>query len=238
MSNTVPACPDDACPKPWREVAPSLSTLARNLRAANREHATIVTTSDHRAIEPHSGLEAKAAYVLLARPDCSTIYEQPPRIAYRDHVGILRHHTFDFLVVAHSGRRIAVAVKPRAFADGLHELMKHIATQLDRKFASGILVLTDLELSPIRVANAKAIHHSRRDRDPEHDRLVAHAASTLSGGAVSIHDLIETAGLGQHEQGFYAATRAIGDGVLQLASRGLIDRNALVRATSTMRTAS
>jgi hypothetical protein len=228
MSNIAFA--DDEPPKPWREVAPSLSTLARNLRAANREHATIVTTTDHRAIEPHSGLESKAAYVLLARPDCAALYEQPPRVPYRDYEGILRHHTFDFVMVTYSDRRIAVAVKPTVYADGLVELMKHIVPQLDRKFATGILVLTDLELSPVRVANGKAIHHARRDRNLEHDRMVAHAASTLRGGAVSIHDLIETAGLGGHEQGFYAAVRAIGDGVLQLASSGLIDRAALVRA--------
>ncbi len=216
-----------------------MSTLATNLRAANREHATIVTTSDHRAIDPHSGLEAKAGYVLLARPDCASIYEQPREIFYRDYAGILRGHTFDFVMVNHGGRRIAVAVKPTIYAAGLKELMKHIMPQLDPRFATGILVLTDVELSPVRVANAKAIHHSRRERNLEHDRLIANAASTLSGGAVSIHDLIEIAGLGQHEQGFYAAVRAIGDGVLQLASPSLIDRHALVRAASAnVRTAS
>ncbi|MGO4740717.1 hypothetical protein AB4099_29575 [Bosea sp. 2KB_26] len=217
---------------PWREVAPSTATLRPSPIPRGAERPAIVTPWDRRLMLPFSGLEGQAAYVLMARPDCLTLHEQPARVAYRDYAGAERHHTFDLLMTQRSGGRIAVAVKPHEIAKKAKtkELLTHIASQMDPKFATGVLLLTEVELSPCKVANATLIHHSRRDPDPALDRVLHAAASQLSG-ATTIDGLINLARLTHHDQGFYTVARAIGDGSFELLSPGRIGRQSWVRYT-------
>ena len=188
----------------WREPSRSVATrrTAESPRWSGRP--ILVEPNDNRELLGESELEAKAALVLLARPDCARLFEQPEPVRYRDHEGKRCHHTFDFLLVLRSGRKIAVAVKPQAIADkrGLKALITHIAGQMDPGFADGALLLTDA--------------------------MIRKVVEGLNG-ATSIDCIIKAAGLDGHDQGFYAVARAIGHGLLTPTRRGLIDRCMTVR---------
>ena len=213
----------------WREPSRSVATRRRSgkSKAACRP---ILVTDDWRELLCESELEAAVALVLMARPDCARLVEQPAGVGYVDASGKVRHHTFDFLLELHSGRRVAVAAKPQAIADqsGLAGLLKRVAAQVDPAFADGVLLVTDAMLSRQTVANARLLHDSRRNRNPIHDRLVRDVAASLNGAA-SIEAVRRAAGLEAHDQGFYAVVRAVGDGVLAVVSSDLVCPGTLVR---------
>ncbi len=215
----------------WREPMPSAASRhpAPKSKAASRP--IIVTTTDFREITPESGLEGKAVFVLMAHPDCALLYEQPEAVTYLDTEGVERSHTFDFLVVKRNGVRVAVAVKPskKAIKYGLRGLLALIASQMDPEFATEVKLLTDIELRPTVVSNAVLIHDARRFPDPDVDGLLAGAVATING-AVTIGSLIRAAGLVGHEQAFYGAARAIGEGSLVACQSGFITLDSLVSA--------
>lgn len=215
----------------WREPMPSAASRHPAPKSKVASRPIIVTTTDFREITPESGLEGKAAFVLLAHPDCALLYEQPEAVTYFDTEGVERSHTFDFLVVKHNGVRVAVAVKPskKAIKYGLQALLNFIALQMDPEFATEVKLLTDIELRPTVVSNAVLIHTARRFPDAEVDGLLAGAIGTLNG-AVTIASLIRTAALVGHEQGFYGVARAIGEGSLIACQPGFITLDSLVRA--------
>ena len=214
----------------WREPMRSAATRTLPIKPRVSSRPSLVTAEDNREILGESGLEGKAALVLMARPACRQLFEQPDAVAYRDFEGVNRKHTFDFLMVEWNGRRIAVAVKPSVIAEkrGLKALLDHIAIQMDPGFASGVLLLTDVELRPDRVQNGRLIHDARRLPDLDVDRRLRAVVATLQG-STTIDCLIRAAGLEGHDQAFYAAARAIGDGWLVPCRTGLIVRGTEVR---------
>lgn len=229
MHDPLAAFATDAPAHRWRE--PTRSQASR--RPSDKPNAAvrpvIVTTSDNRELLCESDLEAKAALVLMARPDCALLHEQRP-FTYLDHEGVRRTHVFDLVMTLLSGVKIAIAVKPAKIAErrGLHELLRLIAGQMDPAFAAGVLLLTDAMLSRIDVANARLIHDSRRQPTPEIDRRVHETIETLNG-ATSIASIVRMASLDGHDQGFYAVVRAIGAGLIAPAEAGVINRDTLVR---------
>ena len=188
---------------------------------------TIVTSDNPRLIRCESNLEAKAAYVLLARPDVVDVSEQPEAVAYLDEDGCQRHHTFDFLVTRVDGTRIAVAVKPAKVARrrNLHAMLGRVAAQMSRAFADAVLLLTDEDLPAHLVQNAMLVHAARRGRCAEHDGRVAEFVRSLNG-RITVGTLVEALGLAG--DGFRAVVRAIGDGLLDLVGGGCIDYDTLV----------
>lgn len=214
----------------WRE--PLRSVAARRPAESPRWSGRpfIVEPNDNREFLGESELEAKAAFILLARPDCARLFEQPAPVSYRDHEGITRRHTFDLLLVLTSGRRIAVAVKPKAIADkiGLKALVTLIARQMDPAFANGALLMTDAMMPRADVQNGRMIHDARRLPDPTLDARVRAVTEGLLG-ASPIACIVRAAGLEGHDHGFYAVARAIGDGILVPTRRGLIDLDMTVR---------
>ncbi|MEJ1935271.1 TnsA endonuclease N-terminal domain-containing protein [Nostoc sp. NIES-2111] len=205
----------------WRPTAPSRASRTISRRSNRSGRVTIVTANDHRRIHCESYLEARVAYVLLARPDVADVSEQPAAVKYRDEDGRSRLHFFDFLVTRRDGTRIAVAVKPAKVArrKNLLALLARIAAQLPPGFADAVLLLTDEDLTPALVANAKMIHSVRRGRDPELDARVAALAAELNG-RVTVATLVEV--LGAAGEGFRAVVRAVADGILRLVGRGEI----------------
>jgi hypothetical protein len=214
----------------WR--APSRSVATRRPDESPRwsGRPILVEPNDNRELIGESDLEAKAALILLARPDCARLFEQPAPVPYRDLEGIMRRHTFDLLLVLKSGCRIAVAVKPKAIAEkhGLKALFTLIARQMDPAFANGALLMTDAMMSREDVQNGGLIHDARRLPDPELDARVRAVVEGLNG-ASTIACIVRAAGLEDHDQGFYTVARTIGDGILVPTRRGLIDLNMTVR---------
>ncbi|MBA9070595.1 hypothetical protein FHR71_004364 [Methylobacterium sp. RAS18] len=188
-----------------------------------------MSPDDQREILCESELEAKAALILMARPDCKHLREQPAPVRYVDHEGVERRHTFDFLMVLHSGARIAVVVKPVLIAErrSLSALVRLMAAQMDPRFASGILLMTNLTMSRATVANARLIHDAKRLPDPRLDHAVRDVVDTLNG-ATTIISIVRAAGLEGHDQAFYAVARAIGRGIVVPVGKGLITPGTLV----------
>lgn len=191
---------------------------------------TLVTATNPRLIRCESNLEARVAYVMLARPDVLEITEQPSAVTYRDEHGRERSHTFDFLVTRKDGTRVAVAVKPAKIArrKGLKGLLKRIAAQMSRHFADAVLLVTEEDLPPALVQNAMQIHACRRGRCADHDQRVAALVKTLNG-RVTVKMLVDVLGLGG--AGFQAVVRAIADGVLALVGRRRIDYDSWLSPT-------
>lgn len=217
----------------WREPSRSDASRRPSEKSNSAARPVIVTTQDNRELLCESELEAKAAFILMARPDCVRLYEQPEPVRYCDYEGVERHHTFDLLVVLRSGNRIAVAVKPARVAEklGLPALLRHIASQIDPAFASGVLLMTDAKMPRNAVANGRLVHDARRHPDPEIDQRVRDVIETLNG-TTTIVSIVRAAGLDGHDQGFYAVARAIGDGLIVPAAPGLIDHETPVSPVS------
>ncbi|TFZ57123.1 hypothetical protein E4V01_15915 [Methylorubrum sp. Q1] len=229
--STIPATfASDEPAHRWREPSRSVATRRYAQTPQWSGRSFIVEPNDNREILTESELEAKAALILLARPDCARLFEQPAPVPYRDHEGVRRTHTFDFLLMLKSGRRIAVAVKPKAIADkhGTKALITLIARQMEPAFADGALLMTDAMMPRADVQNGRLIHDARRLPDPELDARVRGVAEELNG-ASTIACIVRTAGLEHHDQGFSAVARAIGDGILVPTRRGLIDLDMMVR---------
>ena len=215
----------------WREPARSVASRRPSEKPSRTSSRPIfVEPNDNRELLGESELEAKAFYVLTARPDCERIFEQPAPVSYVDHEGKTRRHTFDLLMVQKSRNRIAVAVKPLALAKkyGLDGLLRYIAKQMNPDFATGVLLLTDAKMRPADVQNGRLIHDARRHPDLEIDDRVRAVAESLQG-ATTIECIIQAAGIDGHDQSFYSVARAIGIGMLVPTMRGLITRNSQVR---------
>jgi len=188
---------------------------------------TIVGGDPPREIRCESNLEAKGAYVFLADRDIVDVLEQPPAVTYLDEDGKSHRHTFDFLLTRRSGERILVAIKPeaRARATNLGALLHRIAAYVPKAMAHKVKLITDVDLGPDRVHDAKLIWAARRTPDPEADDAVTVCTSDLTG-AITIKDLVTRTGLGG--RAFLAAVRAIANGRLTADAPG-IEYRTLVR---------
>ena len=220
---------DDEPAHRWREPSRSAATRRPSEKPNAAARPILVSPDDQREILCESELEAKAALILMARPDCKHLREQPAPIRYLDHEGIERRHTFDFLMVLWSGVRLAIVVKPVLIAErrALSALVRLMAAQMDPRFASGILLMTDLMMSRATVANARLIHDAKRLPDPRLDHAVREMVATLNG-ATTIISIIRAAGLDGHNQAFYAVARAIGRGTIVPVKKELITPDTLV----------
>ncbi|GJE41546.1 hypothetical protein AEGHOMDF_0712 [Methylobacterium soli] len=220
--STPPPLPSPEPTPCWRPPAPSRATRKISRRSNRSARVTIVTTTNPRLIRCESNLEAKAAYMLLARPDVVDVTEQPEAVAYLDEQDRRRLHTFDFLVTRADGTRIAIAVKPAKTATrrGLLRLLRRIAAQMSPDFADAVLLLTEEQLPGPLVRNAMMIHGARRGRCEKHDAQVAALVRTLNG-RVKVGTLVEVLGLGG--EGYRAILRALGDGLLSLVGRRSVE---------------
>ncbi len=160
-----------------------------------------------------SGLEKKAAYVLLADPDVVDIQEQPPAIGYVEADGTPVRYTWDALVTLRSGTRILVAIKPEKIAQktGLREQVQRFAAQTPRSVADKAVLITGEKLPRDLVHDAMLIHSVRRDPDRSADVTVQAFVAGLAG-TVAVSTIVAATGLGA--LAFRATVRLVADGTL------------------------
>lgn len=157
--------------------------------------------------------EYKCLLLLLAMADVYSIRDQPPKIRYRNGVGKLCSHTFDYLVTMASGERVAIAVKPAALVvrRGFIDELGYVAAAVPLAYADRVVLVTEKNLNTDEVANAEMLHAFRRQPDQAADEAIVGIIEGLTG-RVAIGHLVEASGLGA--RGFRAVVRAIYDGKL------------------------
>ena len=193
----------------------------RSSRATARGHLV----ANGRIMSTESGLEFKAALVLLSRPDVVDLWEQPPGVRYVDESGKAHFYTFDFLATRTDGRRSAFEVKPERFAQSARTKVALIAAQASW-FADTFHVLTEKHLGRDAVHDARLVYDMRRLVGPAEDAAVERIVATLAG-ATTIARIVEVAAMGP--EGFAAVIRAIGAGTLVKVGRDRLSYASLVR---------
>lgn len=224
------AKPDDDAP-----FTPPRSTNASRkitLRSKGSLRGSMVTANGTpRQLTYESAIERNTAQVLLARPDVIRLEDQPPAVAIVHPDGRLGHHTFDFLVHLKDGRRLAVAVKDEARASkhDLDGFLRHIAPQIPKDFADGVVLVTEQRLSPVEISNARLIHSVRRDPPNPADAVVRELIMTTHG-EVRIGDLVTASGRGA--DAFRAIVRLIADGDIVLTDHQRVSYTSQIAVSS------
>lgn len=210
-------------------IVPPAPSRASRGGVVGKHHFTGELVADFggaRVVYFESHLEMEVLEVLRARPDVADIAEQPPRVAWRDGFGRVRHHTFDFLVAFRSGERVAVAVKPaaRVISSGVRVALAEIAAQLDPAFATRVVLVTDRDLDPVVVRNAILLNRIG-PVCPDALSAVFRVAQGM-GGASSIGAIAKVSGAGG--AGARAVLRLVRDGALVQRERSLITPETMV----------
>jgi hypothetical protein len=216
----------------WSPPAPSLSTRDISARSQGSGRATKIGGVSPRQIRCESGLEAKALTMLLARRDVVDVHEQPTKVTYIDTDQVEREHTFDFLATMADGRKLAIQVKPAEKVQkyGWKALIERIATHGDGT-ADGYLLVTEKQIPPYALHNAKLIRAARRGARSDHDDVIRGIVVDING-RVKIADIVALSGL--EGEGFRAIVRLIDLGELTIMARTRIDYPALVMRGASM----
>ncbi len=204
-----------------RLTAKSRATRIPPRRSRGSHCGTLVAFEQPRELLYESKLEADAMALIQVRRDLVDLREQVEPFHYIDADGRDRSTRFDLMVTLSDGRRIATAVKPQAIAErsGLAARLQQIAARMPRSFATAVMLLTERQVRPTAVRNARLILSVRHD-PPSTDAAALVAASSNLAGSVTIASLIEVSGL--EGRGFRAAIRCIDQGALLAVGDGPI----------------
>lgn len=191
--------------------------LAPLFRGSNRLSLTGYESSTERAF----------FLVALTNPNTVDIVEQPFTLRYLDQTGRTRRYTFDYLVIMSDGRRIAVEVKNSAQArrPKVVERIREAALRLVPEYADEVFLFTEKSFSRTQIENAEQFLNCQREVDPEADRQLSAAVSTLCG-RTTVSELIKVSGL--KARGYPAVIRALYDGTLHWNKKRLIGPKTLV----------
>lgn len=217
------ATPDWIAPRP--SVADRMPTRFRS--KGSTQGILVTTGEDPRQIFWESLGELAFLLIVLARLDIIDVREQQEAV-YRDDAGVLRRHFFDFVVTTRDGIRKAIAYKPseRVRAINFDTFLADLATRISPYFADEVVLITERDLPPATVHNAKLMHACRRDPPGDADDAVLAVLATITG-RISIADLRDAAGHGG--EGFRATVRLIGSGRIVMEGAGRISDETLVR---------
>lgn len=160
-----------------------------------------------------SDLERKCLLVLLSQRAVVNIWDQPPQITYRNQVGKLSSHTFDFLITLEDRKKIAIAVKPGVLAErnGFDREFALIKTQIAKQFADDALLVTDGSFSAAEVRNAELLHMFRQAEDVEADVAIQQILRGMNC-ETSLGQVVAATGL--QGRAFRAGFKAIFDGLV------------------------
>ena len=214
---------------------PAPSRADRNVANASKGHCTAFAVLGDGAgvrMQAESHLELSHLFILNAEPAIADLREQV-RFRYGPR-GAERVHVFDMLATRRDGARIAYAVKPEVrLASGrfLAEMREVAWWVAKTRFAAEVRLLTDADVDPVALHNAKLIA-AVREADPEAETAARKAAAGITG-AVSLRDLTVATGL--EARGYRALLRLIRTGVLETTRREAITPTTLVQRKGDIR---
>lgn len=139
---------------------------------------------EHRELVNDSWLEGGVGCCLEARRDVVHLRDQWPKVEYVDADGVVRTHVFDWHIALENKKRFAIAVKPfdKVESSGLATTIDLIRKQrAHRKFADGIVIFTDRDVTRDDAANAKQVLRSRRFRDNAEVQTAANELRSVNG---------------------------------------------------------
>lgn len=203
----------------WAPPSESVASRPISPKSKGSCRGSIVDTEANRILKTESQLERHLATMLMARRDIVSLVDQPPAVIYRALDGIDHEHTFDFLAQTAKGTRIAFAVKPekRRESSGVDTIVALIERQVGARFADRYMVVSERDLTPTRVYNAKLILLCRKRRNDEDIAHVREFVATVQD-TVKFADLVARTGIGA--RGFNALVCLIDDGALRLTKPG------------------
>jgi len=177
-----------------------------------------------------SQLERDFIYVCLASRLVKDYFDQPPRVTIMWEDGRMGEHTFDGLVTLTNGSRAAVDVKPkcRIRHSRVREIHRLVEEQVGTAFADVYLLRSEDHIHPDDVHDAKVLLRARQFACATSDAAIARLVGRLYGWC-RLRDLVAASGLGA--DGFNAAVRLIGDGVLEVRDCDPISYECFVRRT-------
>ncbi|MCE6950297.1 hypothetical protein LAZ29_05115 [Cereibacter sphaeroides] len=206
---------------------PASHRIDRKVANASTKHCTVFAVlgdGPGTRFQAESHLEYCHLLRLAADPAVLSLREQ---VLFRFGVQEEDKHFFDMVATMTSGARIAYTVKPEVELRSREFLshMQHVARQVsERRFATEVRLLTEVDLDPIDLHNAK-VFAALRDGDPEADAAARACISGLAG-ALPLFELTRLTGL--EARGYRALLRLLRSGELRLARRERISPTSLV----------
>lgn len=195
------------------------STASRriSLRSKGSLRGALVVPGKPRELTFESSIERDCALWLLTQPGIIQLDDQPPAIPITHLNGEPGQHTFDFLAYFDDGRKIFIAVKDEdhAIKDDVAGFLRHIAPQVPKSVADGVMLYTERSISPAMRSNACLIQAVRRDPPHPADAAVREIVATIKG-EVRIGDIVQASGHGWGA--FRAVVRLIALRVLELTA--------------------
>ena len=218
MSST---CPNFVLPRPTR------ATRLPALRSKGSSRGAIVGGNPSRIYVYESSLERKLLALLLTSTSVIDIWDQPPAVFFMKENGRRCRHIFDFLVTMSCGEKVAVAVKPekRVARRGFDRTMKHVAQQLDRRFADRVVIVTEEYLDPALVHDAELALFYSREEDLEADQAIDVVTAGLVG-KMTVNDVVTLTGFGG--RAFRALVRLVAKGKVRRTSFGPLGMTSMI----------
>lgn len=172
-------------------------------------------------------LEYQTALCLIYRRDVADIEEQIASVSYKRQDGKVTSHHLDFRVTLVQGRRIGIAVKPEAIAmtSEFQSDIRAIRSAAVPHVVHDICVVTERNIHPVTLHNAKIFHAARRPQ-PEIDTIILEAANS-SREPSTIRELLDRTGL--KGTGFHGVARGIRSGAIMHVDGGRITGDSLIR---------
>jgi|TARA_R110002012_G_scaffold310986_1_gene519875 hypothetical protein len=217
-------------------VLPSASQAGRNVQRASSAHCigqTVLGENDGFRIQGESGLEINHLYVLNTVKNIAKMQEQV-RFYFGWDPKKQTQHIFDVFTVLKDGTSIAFAIKPEIRLNSTNkekqdfeEHMQAVAWWVFEKgFADDVRILTEADLDPIALHNAKVLA-AVRERDPDADLAAIQELRKLpSGGGLSLREL--TLAICMGARGYRALIRLIRSGEASLQAPGRIGPQAVI----------
>ena len=206
---------------------PKASRADRNVKKSSREHCTghLVLGDDEGVVmQFESGKESYHLLLLNGREEVSDLREQ---VEFRYGPRNEHRHFFDMVATFMSGSRIAFTVKMTSdlVSGRFLEEMRVVSRWVrEYRFADEVRLLTEEDIDPIALHNAKIIA-AVRGADPEADEVAQEIASSLTG-ARTLRDLTRSTGLA--ERGYRALLRLVRNGVLAVERHERLSPSTLV----------
>lgn len=212
-------------------VLPLSSQAERNVQGASSAHCTVHSVlGDGQGVrfQGESYLENNLFCLLNTAANIVEMREQV-RFFFGWDPEKQEQHVFDVVVTLDNGERIAFAIKPevRLVSGKFEAKMQEVAWWVYQQgFADDVRILTEADLDPVELYNAKVVA-AVREFDPDgHAAAEAALGAMPAGGGLSLRELTLATGMGA--RGYRALIRLLRTGEARLQKRERIGPQAVI----------